>query len=344
MSSSMYLRPEVTFDETNDFTSDDTIDLLPTLVAGDWNVHNGRLEGTPDTGEVFAARISDLVVPPASLLLLESSFDATASGGIVFDYYGPDRFKFVTLTPSTKELVIGHRSPRRGWVQDAVTTLNGNLNGDHQLSVSLKGTTVSVELDGQAQSGHVFNAVTVDGQFGVLSLNDETSFDTFSVKTDGLDAGGVPLPAVFEAIPGDVNHDGFFDSSDLVRLFEVGEYEDSEARNSNWEDGDWNRDGEFSSSDLVLAFQVGNYIVVPKLKDETDRGALITEQLDRRPIRDLALLAEQLRRVDVLDPFGDGTYVNQLVDDDLDETAEQLVEALADGVSALWKLPKQIEP
>jgi hypothetical protein len=58
---------------------------------------------------------------------------------------------------------------------------------------------------------------------------------------------------------GDADLNGEFDSSDLVRVFQVGEYEDFNLRNSEWADGDWNGDGEFDSSDFVKAFQDGGY-------------------------------------------------------------------------------------
>ncbi|MCA9200361.1 MAG: hypothetical protein KDA87_22630 [Planctomycetales bacterium] len=55
------------------------------------------------------------------------------------------------------------------------------------------------------------------------------------------------------------NPDPEFTTSDLVMVFQAGEYEDSLVGNSNWSDGDWNGDGEFTSSDLVLAFGAGGY-------------------------------------------------------------------------------------
>jgi YD repeat-containing protein len=58
---------------------------------------------------------------------------------------------------------------------------------------------------------------------------------------------------------GDANRDARFDSADLVKVFQAGEYEDGVARNSMWDEGDWNGDLEFDSSDLVAAFQTGNY-------------------------------------------------------------------------------------
>ena len=73
-------------------------------------------------------------------------------------------------------------------------------------------------------------------------------------------AGGTPGAVKASAIPGDSNHDGRFDSSDLVFVFQVGEYEDNVPSNSTFEEGDWNRDGDFDSSDFVFAFRQGTYV------------------------------------------------------------------------------------
>ena len=56
-------------------------------------------------------------------------------------------------------------------------------------------------------------------------------------------------------VAGDSNHDGAFNTSDLVEVFRRGEYEDGIAGNSTFEDGDWNGDDDFDSSDLVFVFQ-----------------------------------------------------------------------------------------
>lgn len=63
---------------------------------------------------------------------------------------------------------------------------------------------------------------------------------------------------------GDANLDGEFSSSDLVQVFQRGEYEDATAGNSGWGDGDWNGDGDFSSLDFVVAFQAGGYEQGPR--------------------------------------------------------------------------------
>ena len=78
-------------------------------------------------------------------------------------------------------------------------------------------------------------------------------------------------------IPGDANRDGVFNSTDLVQVFQAGEYEDGIAGNSTWEEGDWDNDQEFTTTDLVVAFQAGWYVaaaspvLIPKwLFFETD--------------------------------------------------------------------------
>lgn len=59
--------------------------------------------------------------------------------------------------------------------------------------------------------------------------------------------------------PGDANLDGFFDSSDLVDILALGEYEDDLVGNSHWLTGDFNGDEEFDSSDLIAALAEGWY-------------------------------------------------------------------------------------
>jgi hypothetical protein len=63
---------------------------------------------------------------------------------------------------------------------------------------------------------------------------------------------------------GDSNLDGLFNSTDLVLVFQAGQFEDGTVGNSNWEAGDWNGDAEFNSSDFVVAFQAGGYEQGPR--------------------------------------------------------------------------------
>ena len=57
---------------------------------------------------------------------------------------------------------------------------------------------------------------------------------------------------------GDADLDGEFNTSDLVAVFQAGNFEKSDLL-ADWSQGDWNGDGAFNTSDLVAAFQDGGF-------------------------------------------------------------------------------------
>ena len=60
--------------------------------------------------------------------------------------------------------------------------------------------------------------------------------------------------------PGDSNLDGIFNSTDLVTVLMIGEFEDGIPNNSTFREGDWDGDGDFTTSDFIFALQAGNYL------------------------------------------------------------------------------------
>jgi hypothetical protein len=94
------------------------------------------------------------------------------------------------------------------------------------------------------------------GDLGTVSLQKITdlagSFETL--------ANGTATGSLVNRIIGDSNDDGIFNSSDLIVVFQAGEYEDEIPDNSTFNEGDWNGDGDFDSGDLVAAFQAGTYV------------------------------------------------------------------------------------
>jgi hypothetical protein len=68
-------------------------------------------------------------------------------------------------------------------VNDAVVSKVIATDVDYTLGVSLKGSTVSVTLNGQAVVGYAYNAVTVDGHFGLMASVGTARFDDVTVKT-----------------------------------------------------------------------------------------------------------------------------------------------------------------
>jgi secreted trypsin-like serine protease len=81
---------------------------------------------------------------------------------------------------------------------------------------------------------------------------------------------------------GDANLDGIFNSSDLVQVFQYGEYEDQLSGNSEWSNGDWNGDGEFDSADLIAAFQGNEYSAAGALSAAQRHDAVFAHSVLKR--------------------------------------------------------------
>lgn len=183
------LPPEITF------TAEDTFevgvsDLFTTETTGVWMASDGKYTGIPESGEDRAISRMDLLVAPASFLELEVRVQTGSVAGVVFDCYSPSDFKFAAISAVDNQLLIGHRT-KGGWFVDATLDYQIEAGVDYNLRVSLKGTTVSLALveDGEnphdlAVLGWAFNAVVVDGAFGLLAVEGEASFDRVTVKTD----------------------------------------------------------------------------------------------------------------------------------------------------------------
>lgn len=123
-----------------------------------------------------------------------------------------------------------------------VSTVPGDLDGDNVLSA------------GDADQWTVW----INDQFDIPSLD----FDG-NGKLEFADRSAW-LAQVAHVFVGDAGFDGIFDGSDLIQVFQRGEYEDNLEKNSTWADGDWTGDGEFDSGDLVAAFADGGYEQGPR--------------------------------------------------------------------------------
>ena len=114
----------------------------------------------------------------------------------------------------------------------------------------------------------------------ILSGNDNPRFDLTGDGT--IDRGDLDelVSNILGTTVGDANLNGIFNSSDMVQVFQVGEYEDGIPGNSTWAEGDWNCDGEFNSSDMVVAFQRGGYVAASRVDSRpapsrSDLGAVM---------------------------------------------------------------------
>jgi uncharacterized protein YjbI with pentapeptide repeats len=96
----------------------------------------------------------------------------------------------------------------------------------------------------------------MEWQFAMFDLNHDFAVDTLDLQTWVVELKGTWF--------GDADLNGRFNSSDLVGVFQTGQYEDGVVGNSTWSTGDWNGDTEFTTGDFVAAFQDGGYEQGPR--------------------------------------------------------------------------------
>jgi hypothetical protein len=184
------LPPQVTFDDSDDFSGTDTLEYFNGDTNGVWGVSGGRY--SVDPGASLGLSLLDL--GPDSLnhnayLELSAKVKTGDRAGLIFDRYGEDSFKFAAIDADAQKLLIGHYTKKSGWVIDSSVSTTIDPSKDYVLGLTLKGSTVSATLNGanggfQAIAGHIFNAATVDGRFGLMATGGAASFDDVRVKTD----------------------------------------------------------------------------------------------------------------------------------------------------------------
>jgi Ca2+-binding RTX toxin-like protein len=177
------LPPQITYSSTEDF-SDGVADQLTGGSAGTWSVANGRIAATAPAGTTAY----DLMALPgvsnlstAAYLELSSVVNTTSRAGLVFDWYSASDYKWVALDVNGT-LSVGHTT-RSGRVTDKSVATAVLAGSDYALTLSLKGSTVSVSVNNNALLGYVYNSVTVDGRFGLMTTGNAT-FDNVGVKTN----------------------------------------------------------------------------------------------------------------------------------------------------------------
>jgi hypothetical protein len=184
------------------------------------------------------------------------------SAGVAFDFAGS---AITELYPGQRAVVVENLqafAARYGSLPSVAGQWSGGLSNSSE-TISLFRDDALLQQFTYSDRWHQ----TTDGDGYSLQVVDESSNELSDwQRADGWrpsrQTGGSPgrpdnppLPQ-----PGDANRDGIFNSSDLVLVLAAGQYEDSIAGNSRWEEGDWNGDGDFTTADLVLALSAGNYV------------------------------------------------------------------------------------
>ncbi|RWE08447.1 MAG: hypothetical protein EOS61_18265, partial [Mesorhizobium sp.] len=176
------LPPELTLDYTDQF--DNAQGRFPLAGTAGWTFSNGRLiangGAAANTFKLGASLAAD------SYLEVETKLSTATIGGIVFDSYAANDYKFVTLDVVNDKVVVGHVSPKGGMTIDASFTKVLDANVDYSLRLIFKGASVSIQVNGGLVGTYGYNSVLVDGQIGLMTGSGATSFDRFQLRTNDL--------------------------------------------------------------------------------------------------------------------------------------------------------------
>ena len=121
---------------------------------------------------------------PVSYVEFETVVRTGATGGVVFDYYAEDDFKFLVIDVATDQLLIGHVDPKRGWTIDKAVSSTYGTDKDYTVNLVLVGTSVSVRVDGSTVGSCAYNAALADGRLGLLTQGGTGSFDDLRIATN----------------------------------------------------------------------------------------------------------------------------------------------------------------
>ncbi|MCA9149275.1 MAG: lamin tail domain-containing protein [Planctomycetales bacterium] len=266
----------------------DTVINARTLVAGQWS----PLRSVHSFGVIPALRIAEIMYHPSESTAAEiaagfddedefefielvnigtSPVDLSTIRFVQVEVDGKEvgvAFDFATssiqsVAPGGRVLVVENEEAfrlRYGVDLPVAGQWSGGLSNDTE-HVQLNNGPITI----QQLTYHDHWWPTTDGDGYSLEMLDVTNPDlaAWSWRNNWRPSdrsNGTPGLAR-RTIPGDVNHDGIFNSADLVAIFQAGEYEDDIEDNSSWEEGDWNGDGDFTTADLVYAFQAGTYTI-----------------------------------------------------------------------------------
>jgi len=184
------LPPSLSIVRAEKFSAGSTLAMFGNETTGTWTTPNGRITRT-------------------SALELTVTLNTTNRSGVVFDRYANGDFKWAAFDVVSKQVLIGHYA-KGAWAVDsfaAFTSLTAST--DHNLTLFIKGSTVSVtvaNLAGTASAlvSHAFNGLAVDGGFGLLVKGGSASFDKVTAKTDDTKVPATLLAST-AAIASDAN-------------------------------------------------------------------------------------------------------------------------------------------
>jgi ABC-type polysaccharide/polyol phosphate transport system ATPase subunit len=130
--------------------------------AGQWRIAGGRLTTRPNAGE--EALITLWLTDPTPTRLQvevgltpdETDARGPSNGFVLFDYTGPERFKFAGCYVRLGKWAIGERS-EKGWISAATLDIPPQPGREHALALVMDAPLVRLQVDGVGELVHRFD-------------------------------------------------------------------------------------------------------------------------------------------------------------------------------------------
>ncbi|MFZ1880264.1 MAG: Calx-beta domain-containing protein [Gaiellaceae bacterium] len=171
--------------DATEYFEDGTPDQFTGPSNGAWTESNGRDIGTAaSSAYVLSTADYGTTIQPNSSETIDATLSTTGTGGIVFDAYASNDFKFAVLNVPAQRIDVGHLDKRGNWVVDVSFAATLVAGTDYTLEVVLKDTVATVSLNGSVLGSWMFNAAVADGKTGLVSRGGTTSVDQYEFRTD----------------------------------------------------------------------------------------------------------------------------------------------------------------
>jgi hypothetical protein len=177
------LPPDITLEIDDDFQGPNAASAYRPQ-SGAWTVGGGVYNGLAQAGD-RAVALADIggQISASSILELQAKV-AGGQGGLAFDYYGPNEFKFVTLDAANDKILIGHVSAKSGLVIDSTYNWVLSDTSANALKLQFGGAAISLMVNNAFVGSVGYNSALVDGRFGLVSMDNAASFDNIVIRTN----------------------------------------------------------------------------------------------------------------------------------------------------------------
>ena len=193
--------PPTTFTYTENFINGQALYLDPPA-SGTWTMATGSDTGIASTakgaanggaavqmidiGLASGKLMGTFTLDSTAMLDLKATVSETAGSraGLIYASYGTGSYKFAALYADTQQVVLGHYTPKGGFVIDAAAQYTVTAGTKYTLELIADGNAVILSVNGNNALAHNYNSVVVGGQFGIATFKGSSTFSMAYVRTD----------------------------------------------------------------------------------------------------------------------------------------------------------------